>query len=303
MSSRFTESVSVVIPVYNREASVRASIESVLRQTWQDFELVVVDDCSTDGTVAAVEAIEDPRIRIVSTGRNSGPAGARNAGIRAASGDWIAFQDSDDEWLPSKLEMQIARLSRGDRDWRAVYCGMMIADKVFKKKGTRLTVRCLPAQDTLEVEGDLLKSLAQTSMISTQMLMVRADLLARLGGFDETLPALEDWDLALRLAEIEPIAFVDELLVIQKFSDNSITRDRARRLDARAKILRKNHDLLKRFPEALTRQYQILSGEYRLLGQPRAALEALSEARRLTPVDAMIWARTLHLRLMLLRDG
>ena len=106
-----TPPVSVVIPAYNRAATIGAAIESVLRQTWEDFELVVVDDGSTDGTLEAARRIADPRLRVVAAPHNMGAAGARNLGVAEARGTWIAFQDSDDEWLPEKLAKQMARLA------------------------------------------------------------------------------------------------------------------------------------------------------------------------------------------------
>ena len=128
-------SVSVVIPAYNRAATIVAAIDSVLRQTWTDFELIVVDDGSTDGTLAAAAAVADPRLRLVPAPRNLGAAGARNLGVEEARGTWIAFQDSDDEWLPEKLAKQMARLATppaagGNGDgreggWGGCYCGLL----------------------------------------------------------------------------------------------------------------------------------------------------------------------------------
>ena len=102
--------ISVVMPSYNRESTIRAAAESVLRQTWQDFELIVVDDGSSDATVAALRAIDDPRLRILPQEVNRGVSAARNVGIDAARAPWVAFQDSDDEWLPEKLALQMARI-------------------------------------------------------------------------------------------------------------------------------------------------------------------------------------------------
>ena len=93
--------VSIVLPAYNRAGSVRMAVESVLRQTFADFELLVVDDGSTDGTMAELDGIADPRLHRLANPRNMGASAARNTGIRAARSDWVAFQDSDDEWLPS----------------------------------------------------------------------------------------------------------------------------------------------------------------------------------------------------------
>jgi len=91
-----TVSVSVVIPAFNRAASIRAAMMSVLRQTWRDFELIVVDDGSTDGTLEAAAGVADPRVRLIAGEGNRGAAAARNRGIHDARGTWVAFQDSDD---------------------------------------------------------------------------------------------------------------------------------------------------------------------------------------------------------------
>src|SRR5262245_12992873 len=103
--------VSVVLPAYNRAGSIGGAIPSVLRQTWADFELIVIDDGSEDGTLEAAAGIRDPRLRLIAGQSNRGAAAARNRGAAVARADWIAFQDSDDEWLPEKLEKQMARLA------------------------------------------------------------------------------------------------------------------------------------------------------------------------------------------------
>jgi glycosyltransferase involved in cell wall biosynthesis len=118
--------ISVIIPAYNRAGAIRLSAESVLRQTVSDLEVIVVDDASSDGTPEAAEAIGDPRLRVIRLAENRGPSGARNAGMEAARGEWIAFQDSDDEWLPSKLERQFAAMERLGPDTIGAYCGMAV---------------------------------------------------------------------------------------------------------------------------------------------------------------------------------
>src|SRR5215468_5764628 len=100
--------VSVVVPVFNRPIAVARAINSVLVQTCQDFEIIVVDDASTDDTAAAVASIRDSRVRSIRHDRNRGGSAARNTGIEAAGAPLVAFLDSDDEWLPSKLERQLA---------------------------------------------------------------------------------------------------------------------------------------------------------------------------------------------------
>src|SRR3954471_13927034 len=103
MSALSTPRVSVVIPAHNRAATLGRAVESVLSQTRQDFEIAIVDDASTDGTVAAIAAMHDDRIRLIRHDRNRGACAARNTGIRAGSAPFVAFLDSDDEWLPHKL--------------------------------------------------------------------------------------------------------------------------------------------------------------------------------------------------------
>src|SRR6188474_1008516 len=129
--------VSVVIPVFNRPAAVRRAIDSVLAQTVQDFEIIVVDDGSTDGTAAAVTAIQDPRITLVKHDQRRGGSAARNSGIRASIAPYVAFLDSDDEWLPSKLERQLEVFENGKEDLGLVYTG---ADWVYSD-GTARTFR------------------------------------------------------------------------------------------------------------------------------------------------------------------
>ena len=105
--SSLSPKVSVVIPVFNRPAAVRRAIESVLAQTCQDFEIIVVDDGSTDETPAVVAGLADPRMTLIQHEGNRGGSAARNTGLRAASAEYVAFLDSDDEWLPRKLERQL----------------------------------------------------------------------------------------------------------------------------------------------------------------------------------------------------
>ena len=197
--------VSVVIPAYNRAATIAAAIESVLRQTWGDFELIVVDDGSTDGTLAAAAEVEDPRVRLVANPRNMGAAGARNTGVAEARGTWVAFQDSDDEWLPGKLEKQMARLA-ANPDFVGAYCGLLTVGGLDARPGERTELRYVPDPSVKPAEGDILEPLLERNMISTQTLVVRRDIFLALGCFDEATTPIEDWDFALRLAHRGSIA-------------------------------------------------------------------------------------------------
>jgi glycosyltransferase involved in cell wall biosynthesis len=303
--ARIPPSVSVVVPVYNRANTIRPAVESVLRQTWSDFELIVVDDGSTDGTLAALAAIADPRLRVIASGRNAGAAGARNAGLDAARGTWIAFQDSDDEWLPLKLEKQMARLLAPGARWIGAYCGLLILGGLKDRPGDRLVPHYWPPSATRRTEGDIRTALLGENLVSTQTLVARLDTLRGIGGFDTSLPAIEDWDLALRLAERGPIAFVDEPLVLQRFSPNSLTRDRGRHLAARISLVNKNRTLFARDPAMLARQHGIIANGLRDRGEIRAALRHIALACRTNPRNPRLWCRAVDIlaRLLPRRGG
>jgi glycosyltransferase involved in cell wall biosynthesis len=297
--------ISVIMPAYDREASIRGAVESVLRQTWTDFELIVVDDGSTDGTVAALKAIEDPRLRVIAEGVNCGVSAARNLGIAAARAPWIAFQDSDDEWLPEKLALQMARIEALGAGCIGAYCGMAVIGTPDETKdgakGGRTSLRYLPAPYVTAPEGDLRRPLAHVNLISTQTLIARRQDLEAIGGFDEALTALVDWDLVLRLAPRGRFAFVDRPLVHQYFSANSITRSQRKRTLNHARILEKNHALFEPFPDHLAYNYRALSGNYRLMGDNAQALRWMARAIRAEPgrarnyaVAALLWSRRLR---------
>lgn len=296
--------VTVVIPAYNRAAQIRPAIDSVLRQTWTDFELIVVDDGSIDGTRDVVRGMADPRLRLIETPQNMGASAARNLGIAEARGPWVAFQDSDDEWLPLKLERQMARLLAPGAAFVAGYCGMMILGELDGAAGPgRLSARYFPAPEQTELEGDLLEPLLRTSLISTQTLVARTDRLREIGGFDPDLRALIDWDCVLRLAPLGPIAFVDEPLVLQRFSMNSITRDRARKLASQIRVAEKHADLLASRPAVHARQLYIIAGGQRQAGDLASARATLARARALDPGNPRYWAMSVGVAALAFAPG
>jgi glycosyltransferase involved in cell wall biosynthesis len=116
----------VVLPTFNRLYCLPRAVESVLRQTFTDIELIVVDDGSSDGTMDYLRTVSDPRLRVLRHEVNKHGAAARNTGIAAARAPWIAFQDSDDEWLVTMLERQVARVAEAGPEYGASYCGKIV---------------------------------------------------------------------------------------------------------------------------------------------------------------------------------
>ena len=283
-------SVTVVIPCYNREDLVREAAQSVLDQDYDGiFDVMAVDDHSTDGTWQVLQSIADPRFRAV---RNDGKgvSAARNFGAAQTASDWVAYQDSDDVWLPGKLQRQMARAAKIGAV--ASYCGMVV--KADTRPETPAQDR-FPRKGTAPLEGDILPSLIWQSYISTQMAMIRRDVLEAAGGFDTELQALVDWDLMLRVAGMGSVAFLDEDLVVQRMSKNSITRSLRKRLSAQEHILRKHHDLLAATPKALAFHNHRVAGGHKLFNDYRAALPFARTACRLNPANPRYLANWLYL--------
>lgn len=182
--------VSVVIPTYNRGHCIAACIDSVLAQTLGDFEIIVVDDCSSDDTAARVDAFSDPRVSYLQQPSNRGGAVARNAGIRAARGEFVAFLDSDDLWLPEKLEKQIDGMRAAGSDFGLSYTWLRCVDDDGQE-----TMRIHP-----DIDGDCFERMLVSNFIgSFSNLVVRRELLVEEGGLDENFRSCQDWDLLIRL--------------------------------------------------------------------------------------------------------
>lgn len=270
--------VSVVVPCYNRADTVEAAIHSVLAQDYASFDVIAVDDSSNDSTLEVLGQINDPRLIVVQNTGPKGVCGARNCGAAHAKGTWIAFQDSDDWWAPDKLSKQVARISKSDDV--AVYCAM---DIVQGDGPTKSRVGHVPPQDAPHREGDIREGIALTSLISTQTLMIRKDIFDQMHGFDPAFEALVDWELMIRVAELGTVAFVDEVLVEQRLSKNSITRSSEKRLAAQDRLLVKHHDRIARYPVALAKHHYRIAGAQRHFGRYDDAAGHLRQAIRHNP--------------------
>ena len=286
-----TPRVSVVIPAFNRAGTIREAAESVLSQSFDDLELIVVDDGSSDGTLTALEAVSDSRLRVLALRENRGVSVARNRGIDAARAPWVAFQDSDDLWRRDKLARQMALLEAPGADYIAAYCGM----EITKLDGG---TRYVPDPTLHYRAGDVLPDLVFCSFISTQTLVVRRDVLETVGGFDEDQRALVDWELMLRVAQRGSIGLVDAPLVEQRFSENSITRDAVRRVHALARVVEMHGEVLDRYPGALAARHYELSGGYRHCGDLERAVAHMAEARQRMPLRARWWLAAIWLQVL-----
>ena len=205
-----TPLVSVIIPTYNRAALLCQTIDNVFQQTYRNFELIVVDDGSTDETQSRLRQYGD-RIRVI-TQANAGAAVARNRGIAVAHGEIIAFQDSDDLWQPTKLERQVALLGKMDTSVPCCLCNAVMRF-VNREEVTSFAISLIHPVHEEGIWLNVPEVLATRFILFNQTVAIRREALERVGGFDEDLKYLEDYGLPLRLALEGPWAFIREPLV------------------------------------------------------------------------------------------
>ena len=203
------EKVSVIIPTYNRADVLADSVRSVLQQSYANFELLIVDDGSTDNTDTMIESVSDERIRYLKMSENKGVAAARNEGLRHARYDYIAFQDSDDYWMPDKLEKQMAFLTQRP-EAALLYCPLFVP-------GANIPLS--------EKQGKIYPYMLKRNTIGTPSVLLRRKCLESAGFFNESLTCLEDWEFFLRIARDHEIAFQEEAMVRVNLSKDGVSHN------------------------------------------------------------------------------
>jgi len=197
--------VSVIIPTYNRAGIVVRAISSVLNQTVSDFEVIIIDDGSVDGTEKAVAGLKGP-IQYLAHPANLGVSAARNTGIRHSNAPFIAFLDSDDHWLPEKLNVQMQFFETNSQ---MVACQ---TEEIWIRKGRRVN----PMKKHVKPSGDIFEPSLKLCLVSPSAVMLKRSVLDEVGLFDESLPACEDYDLWLRIACRHPVHLIDQPLIIKE---------------------------------------------------------------------------------------
>jgi|WetSurMetagenome_2_1015567.scaffolds.fasta_scaffold170981_1 glycosyltransferase involved in cell wall biosynthesis len=196
--------ISVIIPTYNRKKLLCRAIDSVMRQTFHDFELIVVDDASEDGTHGlAYFSGENTVVQYIGLPLHRGVAAARNLGVSKSLGTWICFLDSDDEWHKDKLKKQVA--------WHEAHKELRISQT--QEIWIRNSVRVNPPKTHAKIHGIQFKENLERCMITPSSVMMEKRLFLEMGGFNESLPACEDYDLWLRITSAYPVGLLDELLL------------------------------------------------------------------------------------------
>lgn len=239
--SVMTPLFSVIILTFNRSNFLKAAIESVLNQSYGNFELIIIDDNSTDNTKEVIDSFQDGRIRYFINNRSKGQAGARNSGIAKASGQWVAFLDDDDIWLSGKLEKQQHQISEIDYSIGFLYTGYASYD--FDKSE-------IISVFTPEKRGWIQKEILYKNPIGgICSVAIRKDLFEKAGGFDEKFPSMVDMDMWVRISGLTGIDYINETLVyVRKSNEDRISLNLERKLNGSLLFWEKYRDLINNDP-------------------------------------------------------
>ena len=260
--------VSVVIPTRNRERLIAAAVANALAQREVDLEVVVVDDASTDGTATVLRELNDPRVRVVTRPTQGRLAAARNSGIEAAQGEWIALLDDDDVWSPDKLVRQVRVAREGDAGF--AYSGAITVDQNLHP----LHLWRLPEPDHLLAELLALNVLPA----GASNVLVRTDLLRRLGGFDVSLSHTADWDMWIRMANAVAGAVVTEIQVAYRIHPHGQESNRGDEMMEELELIEDKHSALRSQLEV-----QLDVGAFRDYARKRGGTTTPAAAERSSP--------------------
>lgn len=267
--------VSVMIPTHNRSTLLRVAIQSVLQQTFQDFETVVVDDASNDNTEEVVNSFADQRIKYIRHKTNQGEATTRNTGLKNGKGEYIAFLDDDDEWLPDKLQKQVAILDHSPKEVGGVNTGWVTIDGATG----RILTRKLPSK-----KGNIFPELLYHQYyLAPSSLMLRKSCIDKVGCFDESIPFGLDHDMWLRIAKEFQFECIEEPLMKYRIHEKRLTRNFNLVIAGREKFVEKYKQWLKMIPKSYSREYIKLGILYCLNGNLKKGRTAYRRSIALYP--------------------
>jgi glycosyltransferase involved in cell wall biosynthesis len=266
-----SDSVAVVIPAFNRASFIGDALTSLQRQTYQDWQAIVVNDGSVDQTAAIVQEFsrKDKRITLLEHDRRKGAQAARNSGIRAAGTRWIAFLDSDDEYLPRSLEQRLQRAA--ETGFQVIHSACSVLDKSDSAKAFHVP----------PIEGNVYSDLLRGPGPTFPALMATREALSRIGYLDESILSYQEWDTAIRLARHYKFAFVPESTFLYRLGESdTISRDSYMAAIGYGRIFRKHFRsiLLQVGPHAIANHYSNLAHHYRLAGRETKALYCMITA-------------------------
>lgn len=271
--------ISVILPTYNRAGLVGRAISSVLQQTFQDFELIVVDDGSSDGTDEVVRGFSDPRIRYIKHDRNQGPSAAKNTGIKNADCDLIAIQDSDDESFPTRLEKEYQAILALDDHIGVVY------SKMLRVSGRREYL--FPSPEYTGHEEDFFHTALGYGVLRIPIgsALIRKQVFERVGLFDERLRAFDDFEFFIRAARSYGFYSLKEPLLTYHASNDNVSHDAVNAAQAQKRIFRTHYRDIKPSRVCLARHFQEIGHAYMIDGNFKKGLAFIIKGWVRQPAD------------------
>jgi glycosyltransferase involved in cell wall biosynthesis len=268
--------VSVIIPTHNRAEYLRSAITSVLNQTYQDFEIIVVDDASKDNTQQVVASFDEPRIKYIRHETGKGDGGARNTGIINSTGDYIGFLDDDDQWLSEKLDFQVAVLENSPQHMGGVYTGHF---DINGADGEIINVS-YPNR-----RGDLSQYALIESCIITSCVLLRRECFSKVGLFDERIPYCNDRDMWIRIAKEFHFEYIRQPLVKYLIHKDKLSTNFKLVIKGREMILQKYSEDFNSHRKAYAERYLTLGELYCYDGNVKKGREAFLKSIKIYPFE------------------
>ncbi len=269
--------VTVIIPTYNRAETLCLAIKSVLNQTFQDFEILVVDDASKDHTKEAVSRFKDKRIKYIRHETNKKEAGTRNTGVRNSNGRYIAFLDDDDEWLSEKLEKQVYLLEHGPSLVGGIYTGSFQIDRASGKTLTQI----IPTK-----RGDIFRDMLSRNYIGTpSVVLLKKECFEKVGLFDESILFGPDYDMWLRISKEFHFEYIRDPLTKYYVHDNRLSTNYEIMIRGSESLIEKYGQLFASDSKSYSFRYFALGALYCYNGDVTKGRKAFFKAINLYPFE------------------
>jgi glycosyltransferase involved in cell wall biosynthesis len=263
--------VSVIIPTHNRAEFLRSAITSVLNQTFQDFEIVIIDDASKDHTREVIASFNDVRIKVIHKQAGQGAAGSRNIGIMNAKYEYIAFLDDDDEWLPEKLKIQACLLNNSSQEVGGICTGCFNIEKASGR--------------VLSIYEPEINDLFRENFIVTSSILLRRECFEQCGLFDENMPTSSDYDMWIRISEKFSFKVIKDALVNYFIHENNLTRNCEKKIRGLEILFEKYDSFFKKDYKWYSINCLDLGVFYCYKGELQKGRKAFSKAIRMNPFE------------------
>jgi glycosyltransferase involved in cell wall biosynthesis len=263
--------VSVIIPTHNRAESLCSAITSVLNQTFQDFEIIIIDDASKDHTREVIANFNDARIKVIHNQVSKGAAGARNIGIMHSNCEYIAFLDDDDEWLPEKLKMQICLLDHSLPEVGGVCTGCFTIERESER--------------VLSVDSPEMHDLSKGNFITTSSILLRRECFEKCDLFDERMLTNSDYDMWIRISTKFSFKIIKNALVNYYIHENRLTRNYEKKAAGLEILFEKYDNFFKNDRKEYGRKYLHLAVLYCYKGEIQKGIKAFSKSVRMSPFE------------------